>query len=290
MIKKSLSIAFTMCVAYEILLRNTVIPWDTSQNDKSANIISAQNFLFNYSGVEMAADTVIVGTSVSRKLILDSLGKQFINLAFNAWGTYDGLELLKLSGHKPACIMVETNYMKNQLLEPEIKSNLEPISYYSGKYVKCLQLRNQPVGLLIGWGKNLMKTRIDQLKEKKRTNVGLYQFNLQMNRNLMNQPIPDSVLNKRFLILKSLIEGFRNENIGIVFYEVPFDKELERTASTLAIREYYGKYFPPSEFKYISQPPSADNYIYSDGVHLGLQSALDYTLYLKNELNTLNTQ
>lgn len=289
MIGKSLFTAFALFLFYEFFLRETQITRDNSQNDKSANIISVQNFLFGYSDQDISNDTLIVGSSVSRKIITDSLGKNFINLAFNAWSTYDGLELIKLSGRKPACLLVETNFVKNQVLEPEITGNLEPISYYSGKTFKSMQLNNQPVGLLIGWGKNLMSARIEKMKEEKRTNVKLYNLNLQMNSESMNKSGPDSVLRRRFNVLKNLISGFKKENVAVIFYEIPFDQRLEEAASVVKVRYYFKEYFPPSEFDYIPLPPSG-NYTFSDGVHLSPRSALEYTLYMKTQINYLRTK
>jgi hypothetical protein len=286
MIRKSIFIAAFLFISYELFLRKADITWDTSQNDKSANIISTQNFLYNYSAQEMSEDTVIIGTSVSRKLITDSMGKHFISLAFNASNAYDGLELLKLSGKKPACLLVETNYAKNQILPPEIENNLKPLSYYSGKFFKSLQLRNQPTGLLVGWGKNMMRTRIEKLKNEKMANVSLYQFNLQMNMEKMNESIPDSVLTIRFIVLRSLIEGFQKNNIKVIFFEVPVNEELQNTTSMVEVRKYFYSYFPKSEFQHIPLP-AENNYSYSDGVHLSLQSALSYSIYLKNKLHNL---
>jgi hypothetical protein len=286
MIRKSIFISIGLLLLYELFLRVTNIRWDTSQNDKSANIISVQNFLYNYSAAEMEKDTVLIGTSVSRKLNTDSIGTHFISLAFNAWNTYDGLELVKRSGEKPACLLVETNYAKSQYLEPEITSNLEPISYYSGKFFKSLQLQYQPAGLLIGWGKNLMRKRIELMKLQKRSDTALYQFNLQMNKEKMNEPIPDSVLVRRFTILKSLISGFKKENIDVIFFEVPVSKELQFTASMTEVRKYYLTYFPENEYRHIPLPAEND-YSFSDGVHLSPQSAIAYSLYLKKALYDL---
>jgi hypothetical protein len=289
MIGKSLFIALFLFLIYELYLRESNLNTDNSQNDKSANIISVQNFLFEYSDKEISQDTIIVGSSVSRKIITDSLGKNFINLAFNAWSTYDGLELIIRSGRVPSCVLVETNYVKNQVLEPEITDNLEPISYYSGKTFKSLQLNNQPVGLLIGWGKNLMRTRIEKMKEEKRNNAKLYQLNLQMNSEIMNQMIPDSILAKRFSVLKNLISGLKKQNVAVIFYEVPFDQSLENAASVVEIRNYFHEYFPSSEFTYIPGS-SGGQYTYSDGVHLSPRSALEYTLYLQKQLYQLRTR
>lgn len=286
MIRKSIVLCLIFFIVYELFLRVSDIHWDTSQNDKAENIISAQDFIFNYSAKEISADTVILGTSVSRKLITDSLGKHFINLGFNAWSSYDGLELVKMSKKKPACLMIEMNYVKSQILQPEIVNNLKPVSYYSGKMFRSLHLSNQPVGLIVGWGKNLMKDRIVELKEKKREDVALYESNLKLNLEIMNQTIPDSVLNARFVTLKSLIDGFKKENVGILFFEVPISKELRNTASMLAVRRFFSAYFPRNEYQYIPQP-AEDDYVYSDGVHLSLGSALHYTLDLKKELNKL---
>ena len=288
MIRKSIILCLILFIVYELFLRVSDIHWDTSQNDKAENIISAQDFIFNYSAKEISEDTVILGTSVSRKLITDSLGKHFINLGFNAWSSYDGLELVKMSKKKPACLMIEMNYVKSQILQPEIVNNLKPVSYYSGKIFRSLHLSNQPVGLIVGWGKNLMKDRIVELKEKKREDVALYESNLKVNRQIMNEAVPDSVLDKRFVKLKSLIDGFKKENVSILFFEVPISKELENTASMLAVRRFFNKYFPGNEYQYIPQPVE-NHYVYSDGVHLSLGSALDYTLDLKKELNKLGT-
>jgi hypothetical protein len=283
MISRSILVAFLLFIAYESFLRLTDIKWDTSQNDKSVNIISVQDFAYNYSQIDLEKDTIILGTSVSRKLVTDSIGKHFINLAFNAWSNFDGLELVRLNHKKPACLLIETNYAKNQILQPEIESSLDPLSYYFGKTLKSIQLRNQPTGLLVGWGKNKMKERIDRMKEKKRENTGLYRFSIQMNKEIMMKSIPDSILQKRFSVLKTLIDGFKREKIGIVFYEVPVDPELENSTSMIEVRNYYYKYFPENEFRHIPMPVK-HNYVFSDGIHLSPQSALEYTLYLKNEL------
>ena len=131
-----------------------------------------------------------------------------------------------------------------------------------------------------------MNDRIIALKEKKREDTALYQSNLRLNREIMNDTVPDSVLNARFVKLKSLIDGFKKENVGILFFEIPISKELENTASMLAVRRFFNAYFPKNEYQYIPRPAEND-YVYSDGVHLSLGSALDYTLDLSKELNKL---
>jgi len=286
MVRKSLFVAFSLLVIYELVLRLTLVSWDSSQNDKSANIISAQNYMYNYSAAEIAKDTVILGTSVSRRLITDSLGKHFVNLSFNAWTVYDGLGVVKMKGKPPACLLIETNYVKSLVVQPELSGIMEPISYYSGRMLKSMQLANQPAGLLVGWGKSRMQSRIDAFKEKKRKDTGLYNLNIRQNIGIMNETTPDSILIRRFTALKRMFEEFQEEGTAIIFYEVPIDHKLQNTNSMVEVRKYFNIYFPKKEFRYVSLPKN-DNYIYSDGVHLNKESALAYTLYLKTELNKL---
>ena len=286
MVRKSLLVAISLLIIYELVLRLTLVSWDSSQNDKSANIISAQNYMYNYSAAEIAGDTVILGTSVSRRLITDSLGRHFINLSFNAWTVYDGLGVVKMKGKPPACLLIETNYVRSLVLQPELSGIMEPISYYSGRMLKSMQLANQPAGLLVGWGKSRFQSRIDAFKEKKRQDTGLYNLNIRQNVGIMNEITPDSILIKRFAGLKQLFEQFQEEGTSIIFYEVPIDHRLRQTNSMVEVRKYFNDYFPKKDFRYISLPEK-DNYIYTDGVHLNKESALAYTLYLKQELNKL---
>jgi len=229
---------------------------------------------------------VILGTSVSRRLITDSLGRHFINLSFNAWTVYDGLGVVKMKGKPPACLLIETNYVRSLVLQPELSGIMEPISYYSGRMLKSMQLANQPAGLLVGWGKSRFQSRIDAFKEKKRQDTGLYNLNIRQNVGIMNEITPDSILIKRFAGLKQLFEQFQEEGTSIIFYEVPIDHRLRQTNSMVEVRKYFNDYFPKKDFRYISLPEK-DNYIYTDGVHLNKESALAYTLYLKQELNKL---
>lgn len=287
MVRKSIFVAVSLLIIYELILRVTTVPWDSSQNDKSANIISAQNYLYNYSDKEIEEDTVILGTSVSRKLIIDSLGKHFVNLSFNAWTVYDGLGVVRMNGSRPSCLLIETNYVKDLVLQPELSDIMEPISYYSGKVFKSLHLANQPAGLLVGWGKNKLQSRIDALREKKREDTGLYNLNVRQNKVFMNETTPDSILTGRFEKLKALITAFQKNHTSVIFFEIPIDPELENTNSMVEVRKYYASFFPKSEFTYIPRP-EANNFVYSDGIHLSKESAVKYSLYLKNELSAIN--
>ncbi|HLA59602.1 MAG TPA: hypothetical protein VK622_12600 [Puia sp.] len=287
MIRRSLILTAVLLILFEAFIRLSDIKWDTSQNDKAINLISAQNFIYNLPDNEVGMDTLIIGSSISRKLLPDSLGEHYVNLAFNGWSSYDGLELVRLTRKKPACIMVETNIVGNQILQQDMVSSLRPLSYYTNTTFKSFQLRNQPIGLMVGYFKNLMKNKIEEQKKKKRENLALYKFNLQLEKKKLWQTIPDSVLDAKFTVLKSMINHFRRENINVIFFEAPIDEELENTATVVKLRKYFHLYFPVGQYTYLPGP-KINNFSYSDGFHLTAESAVVYTLYLKQQLNDLN--
>jgi hypothetical protein len=288
MIKKSILIALVLVLIFEAFVRLSNIQWDTSQNDKSANLISAQKFIYNFPQEEIANDTVIIGSSISRKLVTDSLGPDYINLAFNAWSSYDGLQLVRLTKKKPACLLIEMNVVGYQKLQEDVASSLSPVSYYPNKYFKSFQLQNQPVGLLVGYFKNRLKSKMEAMRAQKRENQELYDLNLKMEKEKLVNVLPDSVFEQRFAGLKELIGNFKQQGIAIVFFEVPFDEQLMNTATVLKTRAYFHKYFPDNEYKYVGLPPVND-FIYSDGIHLSIKSAVIYTRYLKESLNNIKT-
>jgi hypothetical protein len=288
MMKKSILLALILIISYELFVRATAFNWDTSQNDKSANIISAQNFIYNLSDKEVTADTIIIGSSIGRKLTTELLGKNYYNLAFNAWGAYDGMEIVRLTKKKPACLLVETNVVSNQTLQEDIVGSLKPLTYYSNVFMKSFQLKNQPVGLVVGGIKQKLKAKMEEMKMKKRENQTLYDLNIKLEKEKLDITLPDSVYTSRFIKLKELIGGFKAQGIPIVFFEVPYDTTLINTATNLKNRQYFQKYFPSSQYTYIPLPPVND-YIYSDGIHLSVKSAPVFTQYLKTSLANLNS-
>lgn len=282
MIVRSLIIVGLLLVIFEVTLRLRPINWDTSQNDKSANLIGAQNFVFNKAKLNRSKDTIIVGSSISRKLIIDTLGHNFINLAFNGWSAYDGLDLLKRTKTLPSCILIESNSLRDVLTQQEIVNIFDPILSYK-KLIKSTQLQNQPVGLLIGFLKNQMKSKILAAKQLKRSNVTLYNYSIQMIKKEYSIALADSISIRRLSKLKGIVDEFKKQNVKIIFFEVPIDTALMHTTYMNSARNYYSNYFPDSVYSYIHPPVS--NYIYSDGIHLLPESATDYTNYLKKSLS-----
>jgi hypothetical protein len=282
MISKSLILFVVILVIFELTLRFFDLSWDTSQNDKSANIIAAQNFVYKYSVTNLNKDTIIVGSSKSRKLIMDSLGTNFINLAFNGWSAYDGLDLLKRSKTLPACILIESTGLGEVITKEEITKIFDPLLAYK-HFLKSTQLKNQPVGLLIGFLKEKMMSRILAAKKLKRQNISLYNHSVKMTKGNYKKVLADSICLRSLNVIKDLVDYFKSQNVKIIFYEIPIDSALMNTAYMVSARGYYNKYFPDSVYRNIHTPP-INNYVFSDGIHLLRESAIDYTKYLKNSL------
>lgn len=289
MIKKSILLFLILFALYEIGIRAFDVKWDTSQNDKSANLINAQDFIYNTGADELFNDTVIVGSSVSRKLITEELGANYHNLAFNAWGSFDGLDLLARRNARPACILVEMNFVGEQDVKEGIRNSLEPVSYYSNSFFKSLQLKNQPVGMLVGSLKMAMKDKMEAAKNKKRENLDLYNYTRDMAKAQFMKGISDSALQNRFMGLKKLVDHFTANGVKIIFFEIPLDSTLENTTLLENNRKYFHRFFPDEKYAYITLPGQND-FVYSDAVHLMPASALDYTHYLRTQIADLHHQ
>ena len=286
MIFRSLIVVIVLLIIFEISLRVCIVNWDTGQSDKSANLIGAQNFVYNYSKLDLSKHTIIVGSSKSRKLIIDSLGENIISLAFNGWGAYDGLDLLKRSKSLPSCILIEKISYGNVVTQQEIVSIFDPLYSYK-EFIKSTQLQNQPVGLLVGFLKDQMKAKILASKKLKRSNVGMYNSSIQIIKKNYSKPFDNSTCTSSLDKIKSMVNEFENKNVKIIFFEVPIDASLMHTSFMDSARNYYTKYFPQSAYSNID--PIINNYVYSDGIHLLPESALEYTNFLKKCLFKINS-
>jgi hypothetical protein len=167
------------------------------------------------------------------------------------------------------------------LTQEEIINIFDPILSYK-KLIKSIQLQNQPVGLLIGFLKDQMKSKILASKKLKRSNETLYNYSIKMIKTEYSKALADSISIRRLSKLKEIVKEFEMQNVKIIFFEVPIDTALMHTTYMDSARNYYTNYFPDSVYGHIYPP--VNNYIYSDGIHLLPESATDYTNYLKRSL------
>lgn len=285
MIKKIIIVVLLLTIFYNILIIIIPINFDTSQNLWNENLIKAQRFYFD----EKDYDYIFVGSSLSSKINLENLNNSF-NLSFGGMGVLDGLNILKDKSKQPQYLLIEINYIlrnKDQSLEKLFSSSLK---LFLLNYIPSFRDEYQPLGVLGG----LIKVAISKIEHyfspdispEKITDTIAFSEALKYQISI-NKDIPDrSLLEKRFLELKNIINFLEAKGVKVVFYEMPRNRKLYYLNYPESIRKKFLEVFPPQNYNYIF-PESPESYITTDGLHLTEIESQNYTKNLLNSLDSL---
>ncbi len=115
------------------------------QTTAHRNTVKAEEYLY-----EAAShyDTLIVGSSMSERLLTDSLGHDYYNLAFAGLSSQVGLTLIQHSGHWPRLIFVETNTLLNPVAATKLPALGDgPIWQTVRQHFLFMRQKYQPVGV-----------------------------------------------------------------------------------------------------------------------------------------------
>lgn len=285
MILRSVLTALTLLLLYTIL-----IIWfhdsirHTGQTSYQRNLVKAEDYLYE---ANSHYDMVLVGSSMSERLLMDSLPGPCYNLAMSGLSSLDGLQLIKQSAHWPRLIYVELNTLDRGQTSDLVRSFTNSRRQLVHQYLPFLRQKYQPVGVvksvLRSWTYGQTQfvdfgggTPLDTTFQKKAVQEKLQE---------MEHGPADSVLRAHVQVAWQYIETFRRKGTEIVFYEMPVDARLQTHQLTNRTRQYLHKRFPTSQFSVISVPPDA--YQTSDGIHLIRSENIRYTAYLRQQLHCI---
>src|SRR3954463_7333081 len=108
MIKKSFILSLLLVAGYSMLLAYRNPTMSVSNHQWQDNSIKAQNFLYK----EHKFERVIVGSSLSSRLVMDSL-PHYSNLCFAGMSVFEGLKLLSVDKELPVFVFIEMNAIFN---------------------------------------------------------------------------------------------------------------------------------------------------------------------------------
>jgi hypothetical protein len=281
-IKKSLLFALLLVLGYIMLFH--IYPIKTIQDMQFGNIAKAQKFL--YEGIPQ--NNLIIGSSISEKLIIDSLGDTQ-SLAFSGLSVFDGLCIIKQADYIPTVLFVEMNVMEkaeNRNFTGYFTNPLLDITY---KKLPSMRADARPVGYLIKLvnylSKFLIKPEKKQIESTANTRKELVDNLLRNQQNEYNKINDSSQIRANFVELLRQIEYFEEKGCKIVFFEMPIDRSLRNLHKATFIRKLFMEYFPLNSYHYILQPEY--NYESVDGIHLTEHSAIQYTMYLKQQIKNI---
>ncbi|MBD2751777.1 hypothetical protein [Spirosoma validum] len=287
MILKSVLTAVTTLLLYTVLIvffQDSIT--HSGQTTLQRNIVKAEDYLYE---ANSHFDTVLVGSSMSERLIMDILPGGCYNLAMAGFSSLDGLQLIKQSEHLPRLIYIEMNTLDRGQTSDAIQALGNPNRQFLNQYLPFLRQKYQPVGVV----KSLLRalqygqvqfvdfgagTAFDSSFQEKAVQGKLQE---------MDNMLPDSVIQANIDVAGQYVEAFRRKGVKVIFFETPIDVRLQSHRMTSTVRRYMKNRFPSSQYPTVSVPPDA--YQTNDGIHLTQAENIRYTTYLRQHLHQLTT-
>jgi len=277
MIRRSLLI-FTLLVAgYMAFIKWGDVDWDTTQHQSNGNRIKAEEFVF---GKDRPDATVIVGSSLSFRIELDSFPNGTSNLGFGGLSIYDGLEMIERSGKRPARVLIETNLLFKEPDRAFLDAVFAPGLYELRRATPILREENQPSGVLFGWLKEGAKNAAGTMKGSG-DSLAVSTVLLESNRAIFSA-VPSDSAQQHFLgRLKEGVKTLEARGIEVVFVEVPISDELMQSNLATRSREVVAERFPKHRFLRVAP---ASHWLTTDGLHLEWNTAQRYSGWLAGTL------
>lgn len=276
MIRRSLIVFAALVAGYALFIRFAKPDLNTVQHQASGNRISAERFVF---APDDTAATVIVGSSLSFRIELDSLPPRTSNLGFGGLSVYDGLELVRRSGRRPKRVIIETNMIFKEKDHAFLDGVFQPGLYALRRAVPMLREENQPSGVLVGYVKRALKQEGATLGTAGRDSLEMSENLLNANRGIFAR-VPADSAQQRFLDgLMNEVALLEERGIEVVFMEMPLATELMDSPLARTTRGAILRLFPQHRFI-----RSDRTWRTTDGIHLEWHNAQRYSSWLDGQL------
>ncbi len=262
-----------------------LLPADTGAeiNLETPNIAKAQSYLYDI--WHISEKHLLVGSSLTNKIVEDSISSTFVNLGLEGMSVFDGLKIIQQKNVLPKSIFIEVNLLYKED-NPKFQHLLfNPFNYYSSKYLPSSRNQNKPVETLKRVAFELYRQLVPKgpMQEEKKP-IGKSQ--MQQLKQFYNKEISDSIIIKNFNLLEQHINKLHEQGVYIVFYELPFHPNLCNAKMLLQFREEIYKRFSPKDFNYLLQP-NCREYLTLDGIHLDNPSSIKYASFLRKKVEEL---
>lgn len=239
------------------------------------NIIRFQRYLYNSN----YADRVLVGSSMTFRLDLNSISDKYFNLSIAAGGSLTGLQAIISSGSLPKVVIIEAN---NTLLTGNNKKFIDdifnPHSLLLNKTFPILQEQNKPTTILY----QMLKNKFSSDSHDTAVTPSMLAVALQD-----RQTEPDlNLLNEKAAELKKMVDYLSRRGVMVVFFEPPTHPDIANSASSKGVRQNLTRNFPKDKYLWLPLP-NYEAYHTTDGIHLTERSARDFSITLDKQINAV---
>lgn len=243
------------------------------QNQFIRNYSIAEKYIY----ADHSPKIIIVGSSLSSRLIRDQFNNDIYNLSFTAGSVLTALNIIKESKRIPDTIFIESNVAHKELDNEMIKNLFTPIIWQLRGHIKSLQFTYQPINIILSAANSLYnKNKTEHSNEV--PNKKLLQTSLSKFVKENNSPIGPAGKNN-LTELKSVVNYFKSKGTHIVFFEMPVHPLLLSSRKYSELRSNLQAMFPDSVFYWVDRS-DAEKYLTNDGIHLLHKSAYDYSVLL----------
>lgn len=272
MIKKSVFCFILLAILHLcFVLSNPSIGMATHQWQD--NMLKAQQFMY-----AETSDTVMVGTSLSGRIIRDSI--PFVkSVSFGGCAVEDGLKIILSKGKVPKYVLVETNLLLKKG-NPELVSRItKGIVPEIRRWIPSLREQYEPICLFA----SMMMSLASINPQAGMSTVNLNLLNESINRRLEDDKlIPDEEVKSRLQDVKKLIVELEEKGSRFVFFEMPVNERLLHLKGYEQIREIMQKEFPANKYTYL--PSDTSKYLTTDGEHLDFDGQQRFSHYFRRLL------
>ncbi len=298
MIIRSFFFTLVLLSAYAIFLSQMENVKHIGQHQWQDNIIKAQDYIYAENQNKL---NIIIGSSLSSRIVMDSLPNNFYNLSFGGQSLFDGLNIIMNAHKKPNAVFIETNFIEKAA---DVKFGeglfMPVVSILKGK-INFLQEKNQPLSFVGNFispivGRNVLDpfagkyfNRLINIVKPKKVNQedslkNFYQILVNKQVDNFSTTLDEKEMLKKILFLKKSILALEKDSVKIIFFEMPMHPALENTSHLKMERKLLQQYFPVSEYRYLPKP-NYSNYETTDALHLGSKEALKFTSFFKLNIN-----
>lgn len=276
MIKKSL-ISFAILFglhALFVLLNPSV---GAATNQWQDNLIKAQSFLY-----EDCTDTIMVGTSLSARIIHDSI-PSVTSISLGGCSVEDGLRIVNCKKQLPHFILVEDNFLLHNGNEALVATLTEGTLSVIRGWVPSLREQYQPICLLASLilrSSNLNSHASHAVVDMDMLNAGIAQFLKE------DVKIDEEDLEHRMADIQKLIGDLEQRGVKFVFFEMPVNERLYQMYKFSQIRDVRERAYPASKYCYL--PSDTTQYLTTDGLHLSFVEQQVFSHYFKKTLAEQN--
>ena len=282
MIKKSV-ICCAIFLAFHLLFIICFPSMGVLTHQWQDNVNKAQQYVY-----EKSRDTVMVGTSLSSRIIADSI-PMVTSLSFGGCSVEDGLRIILYKGYTPKFILIESNYILKDANTSFLSSITEGPMPMLRKWIPSLREKYEPICIyesifdyfdfhFLGL-KGYLYSRIKQnnnIDNSQKNDRLLLEIGRRKKEDMLLTP---TELRSRVNNIKQLTTELEAKGSKIVFFEMPINQELAHLKKDNQTRGVLQKEFPANKYLYL--PNDTAKYETTDGLHFTQDDSKKFSHYFQ---------